>query len=329
MPSNDILVIDRVSHQYPKGTVAVNDVSAEVARGKILGLLGPNGSGKTTLFRLVSGLLPLQQGRITLDDRPVDQCRDYLGIVFQSASLDKKLSVQENLWHQGHLYGLSGSALNSRIAEVSEAFHLRDKAKETIENLSGGWQRRVEIAKALLHRPSLLLLDEPSTGLDPGARREWWQTLRTLQAEQKVTILLTTHLMDEAEQCDRVLLLDHGRKVDCDTPAQLKAQVLGTVVSAVVENPKALVEAVRTRLGLTGRVLDREARWEWQPGAGGQTAGDWANRLLQEWGAEIEAVTLSAPTLEDVMIQKTGRGFDSTIETGGLDLSSRDRKGQR
>lgn len=309
MPSNDILVIDRVSHHYPKGKVAVSDVSCEVARGTILGLLGPNGSGKTTLFRLVAGLLPLQQGLITLEGRTVNEYRNRLGIVFQSASLDKKLSVQENLRHQGHLYGLSGRELHARIAEVSETFHLTSQAKETVENLSGGWQRRVEIAKALLHHPSLLLLDEPSTGLDPAARREWWQTLRTLQAEQKVTILLTTHLMDEAEQCDRVLLLDQGRKVDCDTPAQLKAQVMGTVVSAVAKNPETLAEAVRTQLGLTGRVMDRGVRWEWQPGVGGQTAGDWANRLLQEWGAEIEAVTLSAPTLEDVMIQKTGRGL--------------------
>ncbi len=139
--------------------------------------------------------------------------RRRLGVVFQAPSLDKKLKVRENLAHQGHLYGLAGAALRERIDHLLLEFNLRDRAHDLVETLSGGLQRRVEIAKSLLHRPELLLLDEPSTGLDPGARIDLWQTLYRLRDQQDVTVLLTTHLMEEAERCDRVAIIDQGKIV--------------------------------------------------------------------------------------------------------------------
>jgi ABC-2 type transport system ATP-binding protein len=202
--------------------------------------------------------------------------------------------------------------LRQRSAELLERFGLSARADETVENLSGGLQRRVEIAKALLHRPSVLLLDEPSTGLDPGARRDLWHHLRNLQAERRVTILLTTHLMDEADQCDRLLVLDQGKKITVDTPAALKAQVSGTVIVARTTDPQALREQVRIKLNLPAQLIEGALRLEWQPDAGHGTAAEWAGKLLQEFPKEIDSVTLSQPTLEDVFIHLTGKGFSAS-----------------
>ena len=313
MESNQIVSIAGVSHRYREGRLALDEMNFGVQAGEIFGFLGPNGSGKTTLFRILATLLSIQEGSITVNGldlaRQPSEVRALLGIVFQSPSLDKKLTIAENLKHQGHLYGVHGQVLRERSAELLERFGLTARAGETAENLSGGLQRRVEIAKSLLHRPKVLLLDEPSTGLDPGARRDLWQHLRSLQAERQVTILLTTHLMDEADQCDRLLVLDQGKKITVDTPTALKAQVSGTVITARTRDPQALREAVRAKLGLTAQVVDGALRLEWQPRSGQGTAAEWTGRLIQDFPREIESITLSQPTLEDVFIHLTGRGF--------------------
>ncbi len=315
MESNAIIKIDNLSYRYGAEHHALEGMSFTVQPGEIFGFLGPNGSGKTTLFRILATLLPVQSGRITVGNLDLSQeqarVRAMLGIVFQSPSLDKKLTLAENMTHQGHLYGVHGVELRQRTGELLERFRLSDRADETVENLSGGLQRRVEIAKALIHRPAVLLLDEPSTGLDPGVRRDLWHLLRSLQVERQVTILLTTHLMDEADQCDRLLVLDQGKKITVDTPSVLKGQVKGTVITARTKDPEALRELVRTRLNFPVRVVEGSLRLEWQPESSQGTAAEWAGRLLQEFPQEIEAVTLSQPTLEDVFIQLTGRKFEA------------------
>src|SRR6185503_11397498 len=210
------LTTNELTHRYGE-RVALDRVSIGVAAGEIFGLLGPNGGGKTTLFRILSTLVRPTSGSATILGldllRDTGALRSRLGVVFQAPSLDKKLKVRENLAHQGHLYGLAGAALRRRIDHLLLEFNLRDRAGDLVETLSGGLQRRVEIAKSLLHRPELLLLDEPSTGLDPGARIDLWQTLYRLRDQQGVTALLTTHLMEEAERCDRVAIIDLGRIV--------------------------------------------------------------------------------------------------------------------
>jgi len=229
------LVVSELTHRYGE-RVALDCVSLQVAPGEIFGLLGPNGGGKTTLFRILSTLVRPTSGGGTIFGldllRESAAIRGRIGVVFQAPSLDKKLRVRENLEHQGHLYGLSGSALRERIDLLLLEFNLRDRAHDLVETLSGGLQRRVEIAKSLLHRPELLLLDEPSTGLDPGARIDLWQTLYRPRDQQNVTVLLTTHLMEEAERCDRIAIIDHGRIVALNSPESLRAEVGGEIISA-------------------------------------------------------------------------------------------------
>src|SRR5882672_8865134 len=253
-----LLAVETLTHRYGE-RVALNKVSFEVPKGEIFGLLGPNGGGKTTLFRILSTLVRPTSGSASILGldllRDTAALRSRIGVVFQAPSLDKKLRVRENLAHQGHLYGLAGSALRGRIDHLLIEFNLRDRAHDLVETLSGGLQRRVEIAKSLLHRPELLLLDEPSTGLDPGARIDLWQTLYRLRDQQDVTILLTTHLMEEAARCDRVAILDRGRIVASGTPEALRAEIGGEVVSARTKDATSLGERIATTLDVEVSVL--------------------------------------------------------------------------
>jgi ABC-2 type transport system ATP-binding protein len=222
------LTTNRLTHRYGD-RVALDQVCLRVNAREIFGLLVPNGGGKTTLFRILSTLVRPTAGSASILGldlaRDTGAIRRRLGVVFQAPSLDKKLTVRENLAHQGHLYGLSGKSLGERIDHLLLEFNLCDRTRDLVETLSGGLQRRVEIAKCLLHRPEILLLDEPSTGLDPGARIDLWQTLYPLRDQQDVTVLLTTHLMEEAERCDRVAIIDRGKIVAEGAPEELRSAI--------------------------------------------------------------------------------------------------------
>ncbi|MBA3832357.1 MAG: ATP-binding cassette domain-containing protein [Chthoniobacterales bacterium] len=293
-----------LTHRYG-ARVAIDRVSLQVAPREIFGLLGPNGGGKTTLFRILSTLVRPGGGSASILGldllRDSGALRRRIGVVFQAPSLDGKLRVRENLAHQGHLYGLSGATLRERIDHLLIEFSLRDRARDLVETLSGGLQRRVEIAKSLLHRPELLLLDEPSTGLDPGARIDLWQTLYRLRDQQDVTVLLTTHLMEEAERCDRVAIIDQGKIVALDTPDALRAEIGGDVISARTRDATSLGERIAQSLGVEVSVLNDEVRIE-QPDGGRFIA-----RLVEAFPGELDSVTLAKPTLEDVFIARTGR----------------------
>jgi len=293
-----------LTHRYGD-RLALDDVSLRVAAREIFGLLGPNGGGKTTLFRILSTLVRPTSGTASILGldlrRDVTALRARIGVVFQAPSLDKKLRVRENLAHQGHLYGLSGAALQERIDHLLIEFNLRERARDLVETLSGGLQRRVEIAKSLLHRPELLLLDEPSTGLDPGARIDLWQTLYRLRDQQNVTVLMTTHLMEEPERCDRVAIIDQGRIVALDMPEKLCAGIGGDVISARAKDATSLAERIVQSLGVEVSVLNDEVRIEHPEGH------TFITRLLTAFPGEIDSVTLAKPTLEDVFIAKTGR----------------------
>ena len=257
--------------QYHYGSrQALAGISLNVEDREIFGLLGPNGSGKTTLFRVLSTILPIQKGTAVIGGHDVrsdpDGVRRQIGVTFQSPSLDGKLTVRENLKHQGHLYGLSGSTLTSRIQAVLEQLGVADRAKDYAEKLSGGLKRRVEIAKCLLHSPRILLLDEPSTGLDPGARHDLWQALQSLREESGVTILVTTHLMEEADRCSRLGILDLGHLIAQGTPDELRELVGGDSVTIQCEHPEEFSSALRDRFGVeASRVgdmlrIERETR---------------------------------------------------------------------
>ena len=299
--------IAHVSHRYGSRT-ALDELSLDISAGEIFALLGPNGSGKTTLFRLLSTLIPLQSGQVTIlghdlarEQTPV---RAALGVVFQAPSLDRKLTVAENLTHQGRLYGLSGKLLQSRIDALLAHLGLQDRRRDLVETLSGGLRRRVELAKGMLHQPQMLILDEPSTGLDPGARADLWRYLHHVRAEHGVTVVLTTHLLEEAERADRIAILHQGRLVALDAPETLRAQVGGDSITITTDQPAALAEAIRKRFQCDVRVFNGGLRLE-QPGG-----HEWIGRLVDAFGDQIQTITLGKPTLEDVFIARTGQAME-------------------
>ncbi len=306
MSDEPAVVVDGLAHRYGE-CEALRGVSFAVGRGEIFGLLGPNGGGKTTLFRILSTSFLATAGRAAILGfdvaRDVANVRRQLGVVFQSPSLDKKLTAAENLRHHGHLYGLRGGALRSRIAEMLSRVGLADRASDRVEHLSGGQQRRVELAKGLLHHPRLLLMDEPCTGLDPGARRDLWDYLRQVREREGITILLTTHLMDEAALCDRVGILHRGEIVALGTPAELTATIGGEVVCLDSPDAASLARRIAEKLALAPRVVDDEVRIEHDRGH------ELVTRLFAEFSGEFRSVTVRRPTLEDVFIQRTGHRF--------------------
>jgi len=303
--------LDSVSFSYGNRT-ALKGVSFEIEAGQIFGLLGPNGCGKTTLFRIVSTLLVPDRGRACVFGVDARQdphaVRKSMGVVFQSNSLDLALSAFENMIHQGHLYGLHGRDLRRRSDELLEQFGLSERSNDRVKTLSGGMRRRVELAKALLHSPRLLLLDEPTVGLDPNARREFWDHLRDLQAREGLTILLTTHSLDEADLCHFLVILNDGMVVTSGSPDQLKSRMGTGIVIIEAQNVRDLQKAILLKMNLSSVVVGNTLRIESERGH------ELVAELVENFPDEIQAVTVSKPTLEDVFIRETGSCFDFEVE---------------
>lgn len=298
--------VSELSHSYGRRQ-ALRELALAIARGEIFAFLGPNGGGKTTLFRVLSTLIPMQQGEVRILGydlrRDMQQIRARIGVVFQAPSLDKKLTVAENIQHQAALYGLFGRQLRERRQEMLEQLGLADRANERAETLSGGLRRRVELAKGMIHRPQLLLLDEPSTGLDPGARSDLWQYLNRLRDRFGVTVVLTTHLLEEADKADRIAILNEGSLVALDSPDALRATVGGDAITVETAEPQSLADAIEQRFHVSASVVDGNVRLE-------QTDGhQWIARLVEAFPGRIQSVHLGKPTLEDVFIVKTGHRF--------------------
>ncbi|MBS0207332.1 MAG: ATP-binding cassette domain-containing protein [Planctomycetes bacterium] len=298
----------QVVHQYGSRRALVG-IDLRIAAGELFALLGPNGSGKTTLFRLISTLLPVQQGSITVAGfdvaRQTTQVRQHLGVVFQAPSLDRKLTVRENLTFHGPLVGLTGSRLRQATDAMLERFGVADRAGELVERLSGGLRRRVELAKGLLHRPAVLLLDEPSTGLDPAARADLWQLLVELRERDGTTVVLTTHLLEEANQVDRLAIMDGGNIVALDTPDALRATVGADLITIDAADPARLARDIRQQLGIEAVVVDGQIRVQ---ADGGEQL---LPRLIAEFRERLTSITLGRPTLEDVFINRTGHRLES------------------
>ena len=301
------LKVENLSHTY--GTRrALESVSFTVASGEVFCLLGPNGSGKTTLFRILSTLLRPTSGRVLILGHELateaKAIRELLGVVFQHPGLDAKLTVRENLRHQGHLYGLAGKPLRNRIAELLGRFGVADRIDERVEVLSGGLQRRVEIAKAILHSPRVLLLDEPSSGLDVSARRQLRDVLKTLAETENILVLLTTHLLDEAEACTRIGILDVGRLVALGNPEELKTLIGGDVVYIESASRETLYPEIVQQFGVSPVLTDSHLRVECERGH------EFAKDVVTAFPDEIQAVRFGKPTLEDVFIKLTGNRFE-------------------
>jgi ABC-2 type transport system ATP-binding protein len=302
-----VISVQNLIHRYENRT-ALNGVSFDVRPAELFGLLGPNGSGKTTLFRILSTLMVPTAGRAIVMgcDAASDAAslRRQIGVVFQAQSVDPKLTAYENLWHQGHLYGLRGAPLKKRIGEMLARVGLADRASERVETFSGGMQRRIELAKGLLHHPGVLLLDEPTTGLDPGARRDLWQYLQMLRDQEQVSVLVTTHLMEEAERCDRLAILNEGNLVALGSPAELKGEIGGDVILLdAAHDAPMLAEHIQRRFDVVATALGNQVRIEREEGH------RFVPDLVEAFPGEIQAISVSKPALEDVFIRRTGHKF--------------------
>ena len=308
--TNPAIQVTSVSHRYGN-TVALSDVSLAVAGGTLTGLLGPNGSGKTTLFRLLSTLLPIQSGTISILGSDVAAeaaaVREKLGVTFQSPALDGRLTVEENLRCHGQLYGIRKQTLNQRIDDGLERLELSDRRADRVEQLSGGLRRRVELAKGLLHRPQVLLLDEPSTGLDVLARRTFWDLIDDVRRSDGTTVIVSTHLMDEAERCDQLFLLNEGQVVQTGSPAELQRCVDGDRLTIRCRDTSAVQAAVESLYHVVP-VVHGESVTVRVVGAANKLSS-----LLDQLGDNVLSLEVAQASLDDVFIELTGRSLEDVV----------------
>ena len=305
--SSPALAVRDLAHSYGDHR-ALAGLTFEVAPGALFGLLGPNGGGKTTLFRIVTTLMPPSAGSAAVMGHDVvsepEAVRRSLGVVFQQPALDGELTVRENLRFHGVLVGLSGAALDERIDTLLDVFGLSGRAGDRVKTLSGGLTRRADLARGLLHRPALLLLDEPTTGLDPTARRDLWDALARLRREEGTTIVVATHLMEEAARCDRIAILDRGHLVALGEPDALTDELGEETLWLESSDADALVQALSTRFGLVSRQVGAAVMVE---------TADAPATLAHVYAALpdlIDSATVRRPTLDDVFAARTGTAFD-------------------
>jgi len=306
------IVVEGLSRRFGEFT-AVDSISFDVSEGEIFGFLGPNGAGKTTTINMLCTLLRPTAGRAWVNGFDVAsepaKVRQSIGLIFQDPSLDEQLTGLENLRFHAMLYGVAAKAFVSRAQEMLAIVDLADKARALVRTYSGGMKRRLEIARGLLHHPKVLFLDEPTLGLDPQTRRHIWEYLHQLRREKGVTMFMTSHYMDEAENCDRIAIIDHGRLVAADTPEKLKGLVGGDVVTVRTSDNRLAAEMLRRAHGVEARsgpeetlIVEAEAGETFIPRMmASLTAGD--GRV------EVASVSLRRPTLEDVFIKLTGRAI--------------------
>ena len=297
-----------VSHAYGSHT-ALQNVSFDVPSQAFFGLLGPNGSGKTTLFRILTTLMPPDRGQSAVlgFDTVLNASgvRERLGMIFQQPSLDEELTVRENLVFHGRLYGIGGQTLSDRIEDLAERLQVADRLADRVKTLSGGLKRRADLVRGILHRPEVLLLDEPTTALDPAARHSFWQLLNGLRHEEKLTLVLATHLLEEAEACEKIVILDRGRVVARGNPDEMRDELGEQVLWITSDSLNELAGRLESKFGFTLRKTPEAL------GLAGVEAIDSLPRIYASAGELIESATLRRPSLEDVFLSATGRAYGS------------------
>ena len=298
--------------------VAVDGVDLAVRPGEIFGFLGPNGAGKSTTIKILSTLLKPTAGKAWLAGFDVatqpDRVRQSIGLVFQDPSLDNRLTAEENLRFHGMLYGVPKPTFAGRMAAVLEMVDLADRKKDLVSTFSGGMKRRLEIARGLLHEPKVLFLDEPTVGLDPQTRIAIWEHVRRLRAESGVTVFMTTHYMDEAENCDRIAILDHGKLQALDTPEVLKQGLGGDTV--VVAGDAELEADLAARYGVAVRATNGSFHFQMA------RAAEFVPKVVADFPDRIKAISVKQPSLDDVFLSLTGRAIREE------EVSARDRMRQ-
>ncbi|KYC52512.1 MAG: Trehalose/maltose import ATP-binding protein MalK [Candidatus Methanofastidiosum methylothiophilum] len=301
----NIIEIKNLTKKYGE-KFAVDDISFEVIEGEIFGFLGPNGAGKTTTINILCTLLQPTSGIASISGYDVtndrDNVRNSIGIVFQDPSLDGDLTGEENLRFHGMAYNIPKQIREERITYLLEMVDLYDKKDELTKNYSGGMKRRLEIARGLLHHPKVLFLDEPTIGLDPQTRNRIWEHIRELQEKKGITIFLTTHYMEEAENCNRIAIIDHGKIIALDTPENLKKDLKGDLITLKTSDNEKANEVLKTCFSLNPYIKDDSI---YVYADNGENFVPKLFRALRNY--EITSVSVRKPTLNDVFIKLTGR----------------------
>jgi ABC-2 type transport system ATP-binding protein len=302
---------------------AVRGVSFDVHQGEVFGFLGPNGAGKTTTIHILCTLLRPTAGTALVSGFDVvgerSQVRRSIGLVFQQTTLDAALTAEQNLRFHAVAYGVPTETREPRIKELLSLVELSDRGGDRVRTFSGGMKRRLEIARGLLHRPRVLFLDEPTLGLDPQTRRRIWEYLAELRTRDGLTIFMTTHYMDEAEQCDRIAVIDHGTIVALDTPSALKGAVGGDLITIRPADVEAAASEVRDRYGMAPIVTDGMVSFHVGRGEA------FLPQFVRSFGQPLESVGLRRPTLDDVFLTLTGREIRDGDNGRSSDESERDR----
>ena len=307
--------------------IAVKEVSFAVHAGEIFGLLGPNGAGKTTLIRMMTTLTPPTSGKAEVGGHDVvadpDGVRHSIGVIPQALTSDPELTARENMMIHAKLYGLTSSQRTKLIPELLESVGLSEFSEKLVGSFSGGMRRRLEIARGLVHSPKIMFLDEPTTGLDPVSRTAVWEMITKLKQAAGLTILLTTHYMDEADKlCDRIAIVDHGQLVALDTPTKLKDSVpAADIVEAEFENPPAGWNATLEKLNGVASVSEHDGVCHISTNKGPSTVGELMD-LARNRGVNVRRVSVQGTTLDDVFLYYTGRQLrDAASETVKRDMS--------
>jgi ABC-2 type transport system ATP-binding protein len=306
----DDIKVEQLTKKFDDVT-AVDRVSFTVPRGELFGLLGPNGAGKTTTINMLSTLLRPTSGLAEVAGfdvtRARDQVRRSIGVVFQEPALDSQLTGRENLEFHSMMYGMGREERRNKIDEVLALVELAEKARVQVQNYSGGMKRRLEIARGLIHQPRVLFLDEPTLGLDAQTRRHIWDYIKKLNRERGVTIILTTHYMEEADYlCGRVAIMDHGAFAALDTPGKLKDALGGDVVSLEVEGNVGALETEFRALDWIRKIKIHDDVFSLTMEKGERRIPELIG-LAQKAGAAVNCVQLRKPSLEDVFLDFTGK----------------------
>ena len=299
---------------------AVRGIDLDIPSGEVFGFLGPNGAGKSTTISMLCTLLTPTEGSALVAGYDVvrerDQVRRNIGLVFQDTTLDTYMTAERNLRLHAELYGVSRDVVDARIAKVLDMVGLWDRRATKVGQYSGGMKRRLEIARGLLHSPRVLFLDEPTVGLDPQTRASIWSYIGELRKAEDITIFMTTHYMDEAEYCDRIAIIDHGRLIALDTPAELKAKVGDDRVQISTDDDAAAIDALERVFGLKAAMSDGAVTFRVPQGE------QFVPRLFAEFPLRIRSVNIARPSLDDVFMSFTG----STIRDAEAGAGDRMRR---
>lgn len=316
----NIIEVDSLTKKFG-GLTAVDNISFTVSQGEIFGFLGPNGAGKSTTISMLATLLKPDAGRALINGFDINsernQVRKSVGLVFQDSSLDDRLTAEENLYFHADLYGVDKKSFKERLVEVLKLVDLWDRRGHIVKIFSGGMKRRLEIARGLIHYPLVMFLDEPTIGLDPQTRFNIWEYILKLKREKDMTIFMTTHYLNEAEYCDRIAIIDQGKIVALDTPANLKKLVGGDIITLAAAELDKLKHEIEVKFGVQAKNEDNKLKIEVADG------DKFLPKLFNELEEKIQAVELRKPTLDDVFLNLTGKKIRAE-EASAKEITRRD-----